>query len=390
MKYHLITYGCQMNTADSQEMARPLEARGFLPTADIDQADVILMNTCTVRDQAEHRAQSNLGRLEGWKAADPRRVLIVAGCAASRWGTSIQKRYPFIDLVAPATRIEEFPDVVAAVLNDRWNFEKEHASAFADSPLLHPSADSVESTRVDHPWFGHSDMAYVTIMRGCNYACSYCIVPQVRGREKYRPLPEILQEIRDKAARGQTDVMLLGQTVNSYYWRASDSAGERVQDFADLLRAVNALEGVQQIRFLSPHPRHMRDRVIDAMTDCLKVVRHLHLPVQSGSSRMLTAMNRLYGREDYLAIIQKLRQRMPELKITTDIIVGHPGETADDFNDTLSLLRTVRFDGLFAFNYSPRPGTVSATQPDDVPAATKEQRLQEVLALNKQIVLSPM
>src|SRR5690242_14414632 len=204
MKYHLITYGCQMNTADSEEMAQPLKDQGFTQTADPQQADVILMNTCTVRDQAEHRAQSNLGRLRPWKAENPDRVLIVAGCAASLWGESIKKRYPYIDLVAPATQIEKFPELVGQVLKDRWNFAKENTllsverGAWSETPAVSPNA--LRSTV--HDLFGNDGTAYVTIMRGCNYSCSYCIVPQVRGREVYRPLPEIIQEVCDKASRG--------------------------------------------------------------------------------------------------------------------------------------------------------------------------------------------
>src|SRR5258708_4000888 len=222
MKYMFITYGCQMNTADSEEMPRPLAARGFEPTSDLQQADIVLMNTCTVRDQAEHRAQSNLGRLRDWKDQDPRRVLIVAGCAASRWGDSIKKRYPYIDLVAPATPIEKFPELVAEVLKDRWNGQAETETAFQGIGVTeYRSTDSTPTPRhSDTPiqsseLFGDSQTAYVTIMRGCNYSCSYCIVPQVRGREVYRAPNEILSEIRSKVDQGLPEVILLGQTVNS-------------------------------------------------------------------------------------------------------------------------------------------------------------------------------
>jgi tRNA-2-methylthio-N6-dimethylallyladenosine synthase len=378
MKYHLITYGCQMNVADSQEMAQPLIERGFVATADPNAADVILMNTCTVRDQAEHRAQSNLGRLREWKAANPERVLIVAGCAASRWGDSIQKRYPFIDLVSPATQIEQFPEVVAQVLKDRWNGQRETTENFeivkADSPVIKPDA-----------LFGDDQTAYVTIMRGCNYSCSYCIVPQVRGREVYRPLDQILSDIETKTAQGLTEVMLLGQTVNSYHYRAGDT----VYDFADLLRAVDALPGVERIRFMSPHPRHMRDEVIEAMRACPKVCRHIHLPVQSGSDRLLAEMKRLYTAAEYSAIVNKLRAAMPGILVTTDVIVGYPGETDEDLQATLQLMRQIRFDGLFAFKFSPRPGTAASALVDDVAADLKEARLQTVLALNRALVDHP-
>jgi tRNA-2-methylthio-N6-dimethylallyladenosine synthase len=231
--------------------------------------------------------------------------------------------------------------------------------------------------------FGSANTAYVTIMRGCNYRCSYCIVPQVRGREVYRPLPEILDEIRRQAAEGKQDVMLLGQTVNSYLWRG---APDHITDFAELLRKVCSVEGVECVRFMSPHPRHMKDRLIHAMADCAKVSRHIHLPAQSGSSRLLASMKRLYTRAQYLAIVAKLRAAMPGILVTSDIIVGYPGETEEDFQETLSLMEEVRFNGLFAFKFSPRPGTTAAAMPDDVPPYIKEERLQRVLALNQEIV----
>ena len=384
LTYHLITYGCQMNTADSEEMAQPLIDRGFVATADPQKADVILMNTCTVRDQAEHRAQSNLGRLKGWKAEDPNRLLIVAGCAASLWGDSIKKRYPYIDLVTPATQIEKFPELVAEALKDRWNWKKETTENFGDKGAKGGNGSIITPTTFTTPsndLFGDVQTAYITIMRGCNYSCSYCIVPQVRGREVYRAPEDILSEIRNKVAQGFREVMLLGQTVNSFHARIDD----KPYDFADLLGAVNAIEGVERIRFMSPHPKYMRERAINAMRDSEKVCRHIHLPVQSGSDRMLQAMNRLYTREDYIAIVNKLRTAMPGILITTDLIVGYPGETEADFESSLSLMRDVAFDGLFAFKFSPRPGTPGGEIPDDVPDDLKETRLQQVLALNKNI-----
>jgi tRNA-2-methylthio-N6-dimethylallyladenosine synthase len=390
MKYHFITYGCQMNTADAQEMAQPLLARGLVATADPQDADIIMMNTCTVREQAEHKADSNIGRLREWKAANPERILIVAGCAATRWGDSIQKKYPFIDLVSPATRIEQFPEAIATVFRERWNWDGETRGAFQGS-VEGKRAEGLEGVQHTDNWFGDENTAYVTIMRGCNYTCSYCIVPQVRGREKYRAMPDIVNEIKQKAAQGQRHVMLLGQTVNSYHWRdtgtsnamgAQPCASTIPMDFSDLLRAVNALDDVETIRFMSPHPRHMRPSVIAAMAESPKVRRHLHLPLQSGSTALLARMKRLYTRDEYADIVAQLRAAMPGLKITTDVIVGFPGETEDDFAQTVSLLEDIRFDGLFAFKYSPRPGTASAEWVDDVSAAVKDERLQKILAFS--------
>ena len=374
VKYHLITYGCQMNTADSQEMSQPLKDRGLIPTQEIGQADVVIMNTCTVREHAEHKAISNLGRLRTWKQKNPDRILVVAGCAASLWGESLKKKYPYVDLVSPATQIENFPDAIAKVLKERWNCVVESKTAFGalnDVQDLERRSDSGTTFL-----FGGENTAYVTIMRGCNLNCSYCIVPQVRGREKYRPLPEILGEIHQRVKEGYKEVMLLGQTVNSYFYRSADST---VIDFADLLRAVHAIEGVESIRFMSPHPKHMRSRVIEAITECSKVARHVHLPVQSGSNRLLARMKRLYTREEYICIVHQLRSAVPGMAITTDIIVGFPGETTADFEETLSLLDELRFSSLFAFKYSPRPGTASANETDDVPDPLKEERLQNVL-----------
>ncbi len=408
MKYHLITYGCQMNTADSEEMAQPLKDRGFIQTLDPEQADIILMNTCTVRDQAEHRADSNLGRLRPWKEANPNRILIVAGCAASRWGESIRKKYSFIDLVSPATKIEEFPAAVAEVLKGRWNWDREQELASPASrvprleSLMKDTRHGTQDAGPDSNPFGDDSTAYVTIMRGCNYSCSYCIVPQVRGREVYRPMPEILREIERKVAEGFKEVMLLGQTVNSYYYRSPASRVQRpapttltrdsglgtrdeVLDFSDLLRAVNAIDGIDRIRFMSPHPRHMRENVIRAMAESSKVCRHIHLPLQSGSDRLLRDMKRLYTREEYKNIVLALRKAIPGIKITTDVIVGYPSESDADFRDSLSLMEDMRFDGLFAFKFSPRPGTAAAEQADDVSENLKEHRLQQVLTLNKRI-----
>ncbi len=358
-----------MNTADSEEMAQPLLARGYVATTDIQEADVAIMNTCTVREHAEHKALSNLGRLREWKAEKPERLLIVAGCAASLWGESLKKKNPHVDIVSPATKIENFPDIIEAAMKAR---------GFTARPAVH-SASHQNRTLSNNP-FGDSNTAFVTTMRGCNLNCSYCIVPQVRGREKYRPLPEILDEIKGKVSIGFREVMLLGQTVNSYYWRSDTS---EVADFAVLLRTVDAIPAVESIRFMSPHPIHMRARVIEAIRDCKKVARHVHLPVQSGSSAVLSRMKRLYTRDEYLDIVKLLRHAIPEIHLTTDVIVGYPGETTADFDDTLSLIKEVGFNSLFAFQYSPRPGTASAELSDDVTAEIKENRLQQVLALAK-------
>lgn len=374
-----------MNTADSEEMAQPLLNHGMVATDSLDDADVAIMNSCTVREHAEHKALSNLGRLRTWKSERPERLLIFAGCAATLWGDKLKKKYPHVDLVSPATQIEKFPEIIQEAFRIRNNGRPEQrltekaASGSSIRENLSPPSRSTDVSvhRPSNQLFGSSATAYVTIMRGCNLACSYCIVPRVRGRESYRAMPEILAEIRTKAAQGFHEVMLLGQTVNSYFWREDD----RVNDFADLLRAVDAIEGIESIRFMSPHPKHMRQRVIDAIRECRKVARHVHLPLQSGSSRILAKMKRLYTREEYRDLVSRLRVAIPDLQLTTDVIVGYPDESAADFEETVSLLSDIGFNGLFAFKYSPRPGTDSASLDDNVTEEEKELRLQQVLAL---------
>lgn len=404
MKYLIQTYGCQMNTADSEEMAQPLKARGLVATNDSAEADVILMNTCTVRDNAEHKADSQIGRLRVWKEVNPERILIIAGCAASQWGESIKKKYAFIDLVAPATKIDQFPELVAKVLGERFRFEDEErlwrggdVEVLSDTPQpLHLSTPPPSSPSR----FGTTRTGYVTIMRGCNYSCSYCIVPKVRGREVYRPMEAILTDVQDKIAAGFSEIMLLGQTVNSYNYRGDVErlSGRGVParqnpstppplhpstavTFSGLLRAVADVPGVKTLRFMSPHPRHFKDDQIQAMVDHPTIARHVHLPLQSGSDRVLERMKRLYTRDEYREIVRKLRAAMPGIEITTDVIVGFPGETETDFEATLSLLREIDFDSVFAFQYSPRPGTPAAAGPDDISPVTKEERIQRVLAL---------
>lgn len=336
MKYYVRTYGCQMNVADSNEMSRHLEARGLVSTDDPDDASVFLVNTCTVRQHAEDRALSQIGRLRRWKAAAPDRKVVVTGCAAERTKEFLEHRFPHIDLVVGAKSIESFGDILDGMLSKQAGDEAfDYATGAADGKVS----------------------SFVTIMRGCNYSCSYCIVPHVRGRESYRPMDDILDEIRGRVDEGVKDVTLLGQTVNSYH---RDGKAGRNTDFADLLEAVGAVDGVERVRFVSPHPFYMTDRVVGAMADVGEVCEGLHLPVQSGSDSILQAMRRNYTRDDYLGLIHRLRRAMPDIVLSTDIIVGFPGETEDDFARTLALVEEARFDWAFVFKYSQRHGTAAA------------------------------
>ncbi len=353
-----------MNFADSDEMGRHLKNRGFVSTAEQGEADAILVNTCTVRDLAEHKAGSYLGLLKDWKKENPQRMIILTGCAAERAKADFKRRFPYVDLIVGAKDIEKFPEELDSFLGQSV-LDEENLVGQGWTPA---SAGVTTSATT----------AYVTIMRGCNYNCSYCIVPSVRGREVYIPVENILKEVRDRIADGAQEIWLLGQTVNSYRPAISPKPG---YDFADLLRDVNAVPGLGRLRFISPHPYYLTPKLIQAMAECDKVCEHLHLPVQSGSDAMLKKMKRNYTRASYMDGIKRLREAIPTIAISTDLIVGFPGESDDDFKATLSLVEEAGFDSAYCFKYSPRPGTASAEWEDDVPEEIKEQRVNQLLEL---------
>jgi len=358
MKFFVRTYGCQMNVADSNEMSRHLRAHGLVETQDPDDASVILVNTCTVRQHAEDRAFSEIGRLRRWKAKKPGRKVVVTGCAAERTKDYLEDRFPFLDLVVGAKSIENFAQAAERLLDRR------------------PTDDDLEYAI---PAVDDKVAAFVTIMRGCNYSCTYCIVPSVRGREIYHSMEQILGEIHDRVREGAREITLLGQTVNSYR-----SGPYR---FAELLEAAAAVEGVERVRFISPHPYYMSDRVIDTMARVPGVCEALHLPVQSGSNTMLKAMARNYTREQYVSLVARMREAMPEMTLSTDVIVGFPGETEEDFRQTLLLIQEVQFDWGFIFKYSPRQGTPAADL-ECHPESLIEERHQRCLELVDRIALS--
>jgi tRNA-2-methylthio-N6-dimethylallyladenosine synthase len=346
-----------MNVADSNEMGRHLMAKGLIQTQDADEATILLVNTCTVRQHAEDRAFSEIGRLKRWKAKQPGRKVVVTGCAAERTKDYLEDRFPFIDLVVGAKSIEDFAEMAHRLLDKRSTDE--------DFDYAIPSADEKIA-------------AFVTVMRGCNYSCTYCIVPYVRGREIYHSMEQVLGEVRDRVEEGAREITLLGQTVNSY--RYSEHR------FADLLEAVAAVDGVERVRFISPHPYYMTDRVIETMAVVPQVCDSLHLPVQSGSNAMLKAMMRNYTREQYVSLAKKLRRAMPGMTLSTDIIVGFPGESEDDFRQTLSMVDELQFDWGFVFKYSPRQGTPAANLPC-LPHELIEERHQQCLELMDRIAL---
>jgi tRNA-2-methylthio-N6-dimethylallyladenosine synthase len=363
MKYYVRTYGCQMNVADSDEMGRHLNDRGLVRTEDPDEASIYLMNTCTVRHHAEERAFSEIGRLRQWKAEQADRKIVITGCAAERTKQVLEARFSHIDLVVGAKSIEAFGDIVDGFLERRPTDENlEYATGFTNDEVA----------------------TFVTVMRGCNYSCTYCIVPYVRGRETYRPMDEILSQVRRAVGTGVREFTLLGQTVNSYHRDGSRGVDT---DFSDLLEAVAEIDGVERIRFMSPHPYYMTDRVIDAMASIPAVCEGLHLPVQSGSTPVLKSMLRNYTREYYLELLGKLRSKMPDIAISTDLIVGFPGEGEDDFAQTLSLIDEARFDRGFVFKYSPRAGTPAASMdshPEELVEARHLECLDRVEAIGRE------
>ena len=351
MKFYVRTYGCQMNVADSNEMGRHLKANGLVETQDPEEASVFLVNTCTVRQHAEDRAFSEIGRLRRWKTKRPGRKIVVTGCAAERTREYLEDRFPFLDLVVGAKSIEDFSQMAAQLLDRRETDEElDYAMPSADDKIA----------------------AFVTIMRGCNYSCTYCIVPYVRGREIYHSMEQILGEVRDRVAEGAREITLLGQTVNSYRHGS--------YRFAELLEGVANVDGVDRVRFISPHPYYMSDRVIETMAEVPEICESLHLPVQSGSNKMLRQMMRNYTREQYVSLIEKMRKAMPGMTLSTDIIVGFPGETEADFRLTLSLIEEARFDWGFIFKYSPREGTPAASL-ECLPQELIEERHRECLEL---------
>jgi tRNA-2-methylthio-N6-dimethylallyladenosine synthase len=355
-----------MNVHDSERMAGLLEAEGYGPAGSANQADVVVINTCSVREKAEEKLFTRLGEIRAESAESGRRpVVAVAGCVAQQEGRDILRRSPLVDVIVGTQAVKQLPALVA------------RAAAGTRAPLidLDPHEDvsfPFGLTRRDDPV-----RAYVTIIEGCNEFCAFCVVPYTRGHERMRPSGEILDEVRHAAATGRREVQLLGQIVNHY------QAPDRPDcDFAMLLRLVSEIDGIDRIRFASPHPRHFTPRVIHAVRELPKVCRHFHMPVQSGSARILRLMRRRYTPESYLALAADIRTALPDVTLSTDVIVGFPGETGQDFDDTLALVRAVRFHSMFSFKYSPRPRTLAGKRmADDVSEAEKTRRivaLQEV------------
>ena len=370
-RYFIETYGCQMNVHDSERMAGLLESAGYELALDEQDADVIVINTCSVRERAEEKLYTRLGELrELGDAAPP--VVAVTGCVAQQDGAAITRRAPNVDVVLGTQRTRQLPMLIEQAS------AREVQGPFIDiSPYDDVSFPLGVVRRTDPV------KAYVTIIEGCNEFCAFCVVPYTRGHERMRPRRDILEEVRAAADSGHPEIQLLGQIVNHY--QAPDDPG---CDFAALLEAVHETPGVRRIRFASPHPRHVTPRLIQAMHDLPKICRHLHLPVQSGSTRVLTSMRRRHSRDDYLRLVDCLRETLPEIALSTDMIVGFPGETEADFADTISLVERVRYNSMFSFKYSPRPNTLANQRmPDDVSEDVKTRRIVELQARQRAIQL---
>ena len=360
-RIYLETYGCQMNVADSELVFGVLDREGYVRTDDPAQADVLLVNTCAVRDHAEQRVLGRMGELKRYKR--PGGVLGVIGCMAQRLGPKLLERVPQVDLVIGPDGYRGLPELIARARTGSRTADVEFRSweHYEDVP----------------PARGPAASAFVTVQRGCDYRCTFCVVPMTRGPERSRTLEDVVGEVTRLVATGTTEVTLLGQTVNSYH--------DGTHDFADLLRAVGAVAGVRRLRFTSPYPTDFTDRVLAAMGETPAVCEHVHLPVQSGSTRVLKRMLRRYTRERYLDVVEALRTAVPGIALSTDIIVGFPGETEAEFAETLSLVAQVGFDDAYTFKYSVREGTPAVKLKDHVPDEVAGARLERLIALVRDV-----
>jgi len=367
-KLFIKTFGCQMNEYDSRRMADLLaKSHGLSVTVDPHQADVLLLNTCSVREKAQEKVFSQLGRWREWKLENPDLLIGVGGCVASQEGQDILDRAPYVDIVFGPQTLHRLPQLINECRQDH------HSKIDTSFPEIE-KFDALPEPRAEGP------TAFVSIMEGCSKYCSFCVVPYTRGEEFSRPFDDVLLEIVTLAEQGVREVNLLGQNVNAYRGDRHDGS---VADLALLINYVAEIEGIERIRFTTSHPLEFSDSLIDAYASIPKLVDHLHLPVQSGSDRILSLMKRGYTAHDYLQIIEKLKQVRPDISLSSDFIIGFPGETETDFQATMDLIEAVGFDHSFSFIYSARPGTLAAELEDEAPLAEKKQRLA---VLQKQIL----
>ncbi len=367
----LFVYGCQMNFAEAERMEGQLREIGFEATEDAERADLILMHTCCVRETAEDKAYGKIGEIKRLKREKPSLLFGVTGCMAQKESDALIRRAPHIDFVLGTGRLGELRRVVEELLAEREGLQQHIVDVAEDGALPEEGLPERQGTV----------SAWVPIMYGCDNFCTYCIVPYVRGRERSRRPEDILAEIRDAAGKGFREVTLLGQNVNSY------GKDHRLADFAELLRAADKVEGIERVRYMTSHPKDLSEALIAAVRDGRHICEHFHLPVQHGSDRILRAMNRNYTTEKYRRLVDSIRREVPGASLTTDLIVGFPGETEEDFESLLDFLREIRYDAAYTFLYSPRSGTPAAKLEGQVPDEVKHQRLERLMALQNKISL---
>ncbi len=365
LTYHIETYGCQMNAHDSEKIAGILEDLGFSAGKSKYEADFVIFNTCCVRENAENKIFGNVGVLKQVKRARPDMLISVCGCMMQQPGMAekLSRMFPFVDIIFGTTNMDELPAMTAAALEKNRSVRVKEEPSFEEDLLFKR---------------GEPPLASVNIMQGCDNFCAYCIVPYVRGRERSRSMEAVVREVETLAAEGYKEVLLLGQNVNSY------GRGVEGASFPKLLERVSDT-GIRRIRFMTSHPKDVSSELLRVMRERENICKHLHLPVQSGSTAILERMNRRYSRESYLRLVEQIRSVMPEIELSTDIIVGFPGETEKDFQDTLGLVEQVRFDSAFTFVYSKRSGTRAADFTDQVPEDVKQKRIVELVALQSAV-----
>lgn len=364
------TFGCQMNENDSERLAGQLRSTGYQHTDNMEQADVILINTCCVRESAEKKIYGKIGELKRLKTLNPNLVIGIAGCMAQKDRDKLFKKAPHIDIVMGTHNTHQLIELLQEVEQSRDKV----LAVWDQAERLAPEVPTIRKNQIS---------AWVPIMYGCNNFCTYCIVPYVRGRERSRPLQDIVQEIEQLGKEGFKEITLLGQNVNSY---GKDS--EENVDFADLLQAVDKIQSIARIRYMTSHPRDMSDKVIQTIAQSSKICKHFHLPIQSGSNAILHRMNRGYTVEYYIELVKKIRDLVPDASITTDLIIGFPGETDELFAETLEFIKEIQFDAAYTFLYSIRSGTPAASMDDQIPLPVKKARLQQLMDIQNEISLA--
>jgi tRNA-2-methylthio-N6-dimethylallyladenosine synthase len=372
-RYLIRTFGCQMNEHDSERIGGMLLADGMTPTEDVAEARVVVLNTCAIRENADRRLYGNLGHLKPLKVKNPDLRIVVAGCLAQKDQGTIQERAPWVDVVVGTHALPHLLDLLRRSEDDGPQMDVEEYTELFPSALPAARNDAFR--------------AWVSIAVGCDNACTFCIVPFVRGAQRSRAIGDVLGEVQGLARRGVVEVTLLGQNVNTYGRDVTVPGTSRRPLFAELLRAVNDVDGIRRIRFTSPHPHDFTPDVIDAMAESDNVCEHIHFPLQSGSDSVLKAMRRSYRRERYLGWLERIREAMPKIGVSTDIIIGFPGETEEDFAQTLDVVERARFDSAYTFQYSLRPGTAAASMPDQIPKDVVQERFDRLVALQESISL---